>query len=180
MSAHIGPGPIFGRFLVRYDIKISKFQNFVVEIFPDVVFVSGFEFTIENAWWFVVSCQNFMIFWKFHFFVLWSFRVRWFQGFKILDNEFSVLFFVSEGECFAHFLPHRGGCRKWKIFFNCRVCSEPKFLKSVNSFGPTVFFRKFFRLWLSIGRTKSQNEFATKELTWNKGWFHGTEKNSKI
>ena len=48
--------------------------------------------------------------------------------------------------------------------------------KSVNSFGATVFFRKIFWLWLSIGRTKSQNEFVTKELRWTKGWFHGTEK----
>ena len=34
----------------------------------------------------------------------------------------------------------------------------------------------FFRLWFSIGRTKLPNEFATKELSWNKVCFHGTEK----
>ena len=39
----------------------------------------------------------------------------------------------------------------------------------------TARMHVFFRLWLSIGRTKSQNEFATKEPRWNKGSFYGTE-----
>ena len=64
----------------------------------------------------------------------------------------------------------------WKIVLQRRGWLDQKFSKSVNSFGPTVFFPEFFRPWLSIGRTKSWNEFATKELRWNKGWFHGTEK----
>ena len=65
--------------------------------------------------------------------------------------------------------------RRPYVVFGDRGCSNLKFSKSVNSFGPTVFFRMLFRLWLSIGRTKSQNEFATKELRWTKGWFHGTD-----
>ena len=60
------------------------------------------------------------------------------------------------------------------IDFKDGGCSRPDFSKSVNSFGPTVFFYKFSRLRLRFGVVKSQNEFETKELIWNKGWCHGT------
>ena len=48
-------------------------------------------------------------------------------------------------------------------------CSRPDFSKSVNSFGPTVFFYNFFRLFLSIRGAKSRNEFETKAVTLNQG-----------
>ena len=54
-------------------------------------------------------------------------------------------------------------------------CSSLNFSKSVNSFGPTLFFYKFSRSMLSIRAAKSPNEFETKALTWTKGWGHGTE-----
>ena len=44
------------------------------------------------------------------------------------------------------------------------MCSRPNFSKSVNSFGPAVFFSLFSRMWLSFGGAKSQNEFAAPEL----------------
>ena len=48
------------------------------------------------------------------------------------------------------------------------VCSRSDFSKSVNSFGPAVFFPLFSRMWLSIGGAKSQNEFAAPDLYSNK------------
>ena len=47
------------------------------------------------------------------------------------------------------------------------------FSKSVNSFGATVFFQLFSRMWLSLGGAKSQNECATPGLSMNKPWCHG-------
>ena len=44
------------------------------------------------------------------------------------------------------------------------------FSKSINSFGLAVFFRKIPRLMLAIRIAKSQNEFVTKALGWNRGW----------
>ena len=56
-----------------------------------------------------------------------------------------------------------GGSRFW-----AREPSTSKFSKSVNSFGPTVFFPKFSRIWLSFGGVKSENEFAAPDLAWTK------------
>ena len=39
-------------------------------------------------------------------------------------------------------------------------------------------FRRFFGSRLSIGGIKSQNEFVTKALGWNKHRFHVTEKSN--
>ena len=60
------------------------------------------------------------------------------------------------------------------------ACSRPDFLKSVNSFGPTVFFYKFSRFFLSIRVVKSQNEFETKAVTLNHAWCHTTRKIGKF
>ena len=40
----------------------------------------------------------------------------------------------------------------------------------------TRIFYRFLGSRLSIGGVKSQNEFVTKALRWNKHRFHGTEK----
>ena len=47
--------------------------------------------------------------------------------------------------------------------------SRLDFSKSVNSFGPTVFFYNFSRFFLSIRGAISRNEFETKAMTLNQG-----------
>ena len=44
------------------------------------------------------------------------------------------------------------------------------FSNSVNSFGLAVFFRNFHRSMLAIRTAKSQNEFVTKALGYNRAW----------
>ena len=51
-----------------------------------------------------------------------------------------------------------------KIVFGTLVSETAKCLKSVNSFGPTVFFVGFVRSSLSIRVVKSKNEFAAAEI----------------
>ena len=55
------------------------------------------------------------------------------------------------------------------VLYIFSVCSSSKFSKSVNSFGPGVFFPSSIRLRLSIGEVVAQNEFATKALTCTTG-----------
>lgn len=57
--------------------------------------------------------------------------------------------------------------------FSLSGCSTSNFSKSVNSFGPTVFFTLFSCMWLSIVGIKSQNKSVTPELGTNKLWFNG-------
>ena len=56
-----------------------------------------------------------------------------------------------------------------KLVLVFSVCSTSNFSKSVNSFGPDVFFRSSTRLRLSIGEVVAPTEFATKALTYNMG-----------
>ena len=61
------------------------------------------------------------------------------------------------------------------IDFGVFAPSTLKFLKSVNSFGHSIFLPSPLGLWLRFGVPKSENKFVAPDLYWNMGLVHEVE-----
>ena len=72
-------------------------------------------------------------------------------------------------------LPGRLGQFMAKIVFITLASKTLKCSKSVNSFGPTIFFLSEIYLSLSIRVVKSKNEFAAAEILSNMRVVHVTK-----
>ena len=89
-----------------------------------------------------------------------------------------VTYMIRKAFLPSRVIPSPGHLGKFvaKIVLNTWASETAKWSKSVNSFGPTVFFPRVIRSSLSIRVAESKNEFAAVEIRSNMGVGHVTNK----